>query len=71
MVTTKLSRFRISVSEKTSKTGGQTVAVGPAVGMEVAVGAGMAVASTEAITVGSADAVGSRLMGSVGAGLHA
>ena len=59
------------MSAKTSKTGGQTVAVGPAVGMEVAVGAGIAVASTEAITVGSVDAVGSRLMRSVGAGLHA
>src|SRR5215212_7182144 len=32
MVTTKLSRSRISVSENKSKTGGQTVAVGPAVG---------------------------------------
>src|SRR5215212_3295109 len=71
MVTTKLSRFRISLSEKKSKTGGQTIAVGPAVGMEAAVGVGIAVASTEAITVGSADAVGSRLMSSVGAGLQA
>jgi hypothetical protein len=68
-VTTKLSRSRMSWSDQRSKVGGQTVAVGPSVGCGVAVGS--AVTSTEATRVGSADAVGSRFMVWVGAGLHA
>jgi len=75
MVTTKLSSWRISWSDQGAKVGGQTVAVGPTVGWDVAVGVGAAVASTEGTRVGptgaSADAVGSGFVVWMGAGLHA
>jgi hypothetical protein len=69
MVTTKLSRARMSWNDQYLNVGGQTVAVGATVGCGVAVGS--VVASTEAARVGPADAVGSRLMVWVGAGPHA
>jgi len=67
----------MSWSDHKIKVGGQTVAVGPIVGCEVAVGSAVAsteatgVGSVEATRVGSADAVGSRFMVRIGAGLHA
>src|ERR1043165_7080456 len=75
MVTTKLFSSRMSWSDQGTKAGGQTVAVGPAVGGKVAVGASTAVASTEGIRVGPTDAdaetVGSGVMVWMVAGLHA
>src|SRR5215208_3441008 len=71
MVTTKLSSSRMSWNDQIVNVGGQTVAVGPAVGCTVAISVGRALAFTVAAAAGSADEVGASCTVGSAAGLQA